>query len=72
MVVPALVATLRDEDDLVRRDGAAALGKIGAGAKAAVPALLAATQDRNLGVRQEAAKALQRIDPDAAARAGVR
>ncbi len=43
--VPALIATLRDEDGLVRGYAAYALGEIGPAANEAVPALEAAARD---------------------------
>ena len=55
--VPALIALLKDEDSLVRRHAAAALGWIGPAAKEAIPALEAAARD---GVRA-AESALKKI-----------
>jgi HEAT repeat protein len=54
-----LIATLKDEDNWVRRAAAEALGNIGD--KRAVPYLISALQDKNCYVQAEAAKALGKI-----------
>src|SRR3954467_9652077 len=46
VVIPALVAALKDENTYVRRDAARALGRFGAEAREAAPALLAALRDK--------------------------
>ncbi|HEY7310702.1 MAG TPA: HEAT repeat domain-containing protein [Gemmataceae bacterium] len=62
-VVPALTATLQDDNTYVRRDAARALGSFGAEATSAIPALQAARRDREPSVRKAADIALSRIDP---------
>gem|GEM_PF-2677391 len=56
--VPALVATLNDEDLAVRSIAAAALANMGAAAKDAIPALIATLNDNHSFVRLTAARAL--------------
>lgn len=57
--VPALMAALKDEDDLVRREAAAVLKQIGDAS--AVPALIETLKDEDVAIRQAAAEALGRI-----------
>ncbi len=68
--VAALIEDLKDEDEEVRRDAAAALGDIGPAAaknKDAVPALIVALKkDEDEEVRRNAATALGKIGPVAA------
>ena len=52
---------MKNEDSLIRRISAAALGKIGSRASAAIPALTEALQDKDPAVRQAAAEALKQI-----------
>src|SRR5262249_42691298 len=63
--LPALVVALGDEDVVVRRRVAMALGMMGAEAKEAVPALTAALGDPSDAVRLHAAAALGEIGPEA-------
>jgi HEAT repeat protein/lysophospholipase L1-like esterase len=63
--VSSLVAALASADPRVRTQAAWALGRIGAGAKAAEPALAKALQDPAESVRLWAAVALGRVGPDA-------
>jgi HEAT repeat protein len=61
-VVPGLLAALRDDNELVRRDAAHALGRVGAATPDVVSGLLAALRDDNDEyVRHLAAQALERI-----------
>src|SRR5262249_56976238 len=55
---------LKGWNEDVRREAAAALGGIGAPAKAAIPALVAALNDQNGTVTLQVAGALGRIGPD--------
>lgn len=64
--VPALIATLKDKDPLIRRLSAYALGEIGPKAASAVPALKEALPDPNRDVVFAVANALRSIDPKAA------
>jgi hypothetical protein len=70
LVVPVLVAALRNGDDS-RVYAEAALGDFGEDAKTAVPSLLELLKNEQ-PPRNFAAEALKRIDPEAAARAGVK
>lgn len=71
-VIPDLIARLQDDPPYVRVEAAAALGKFGAQAKAAVPALSELYQkERIKPVRDAVGDALLRIDPEAAARLGI-
>jgi HEAT repeat protein len=63
--VPLLGEMLRDADVLVRRQAAAALGRIGPRAEAAVPQLVAALRDEQDYIRRQAAFALGQIGPPA-------
>ena len=60
--VPDLIAALKDEDVLVRRQAAGALSRLGSRAKSALPALESALQDTDLGVRQLATFGIERIN----------
>jgi HEAT repeat protein len=64
--VPAVIAALRDTDEVVRAGAAAALGKIGPAAAETVPALIAALGDADKMVRRSAAGTLEHIGPPAA------
>jgi hypothetical protein len=55
------IRELKNEDSLIRRISAAALGKIGSRASAAIPALTEALQDKDPAVRQAAAGALKQV-----------
>ena len=55
------IRELKNENSLIRRISAAALGKIGSRASAAIPALTEALQDKDTAVRQAAAEALKQI-----------
>jgi hypothetical protein len=55
------IRELKNEDSLIRRISAAALGKIGSRARAAIPALTQALQDKDPAVRQAAAEALKQV-----------
>jgi tetratricopeptide (TPR) repeat protein len=59
--VSALIQMLKEADDVVRREAATALGKVGPGARDAVPALTEALGDRVENVRSSAAYALGKI-----------
>lgn len=61
--VPKLVRALRDKQNRVNWDAAAALGRIG---KASVPDLIRALDDSDSQVRETAAYALGEVGPDAA------
>jgi HEAT repeat protein len=63
--VRPLIAALKGDDARVRSGAAAALGRIGAAAGAAVPALRQALHDPRAPVREQAARALGRIGPQA-------
>ncbi len=67
MAVPALLASLGDEDPKTRREILFALGSIGPAASGAVPALMQSLDDEDMNVRYSAAFALGRIGPAAAA-----
>jgi HEAT repeat protein len=71
-VVPALAGALRDENYYVRRDAAAALGKMGPAARLAAPSLVAALNDKERSVRKAAAEALKKVDTVLAAKARLR
>jgi HEAT repeat protein len=60
--VPDLIAALKDEDVLVRRQAAGALSRLGSRAKSALPALESALQDTDLGVRHLATFGIERIN----------
>ncbi len=64
--VERLIGQLKDEDELVRRDAAEALGMIGPEAAPAVEALIEALKDEVAQVRRDAAWALGKIGPAAA------
>jgi HEAT repeat protein len=66
--VTALTRALKDKDEDVRGEAAAALGHIGAEAKSAVGDLVELLKDEHRAVRRQAATALQMIDPETAAR----
>lgn len=61
--VPALIETLRDENEsaVVRQWAAWSLGQIGPDARGAVPALVEALGDASPNVREAAAEALEKI-----------
>jgi len=63
--VPTLIGVLAEPDAPLRREAAAALGRIGPDACAAVPALMTALKDATLKVRLAAATALGALGPDA-------
>jgi HEAT repeat protein len=65
LVVPALVAALRNTNSGARPDIIAALGKFGPDAASAVPALLPALADPWYTVRTRATNALLKIAPEA-------
>jgi hypothetical protein len=70
--VPVLTALLGDEDLVMRRHAAAALGTVGPQARAAFPALLAtALKDRDPLLRGIARTVLLDIDREAAQKAGI-
>lgn len=74
VVVPMLIAALKDKAWQVRWTAATALRQITAteaDTKATVAALTAALKDENAKVRRAAGFALKVIDPGAARRAGV-
>lgn len=71
LLVPSLIRSLSDSDDLARQLAAVELQDFGAEAKPAVPALIKALSDYSEWVRQAAKDALLRIDPGAAEKAGV-
>jgi HEAT repeat protein len=60
--IPALIESLRDEDEGLRRRSAVALGQFGPLAAAAIPALLLALRDADEGVRSFAQTALALIE----------
>ncbi|MCX6867989.1 MAG: PQQ-binding-like beta-propeller repeat protein [Verrucomicrobia bacterium] len=64
---PALIRALQDDDTLVARDAARALGALGAKAAPAVPNLVKALAHRDDHLRIYAAEALASIGPTAAA-----
>jgi|GEM_PF-1388606 hypothetical protein len=61
-VVPALIASLKDEDIDVRWSAAIGLGYFGAEAKSALPALKKAKDDKDKRVRNAASVAISRIE----------
>ena len=63
--VPALIDSLRDDDDECRFWAVTALSSIGSAAKDAIPRLIEHLQDRAFGIRQASAQALSAIDPTA-------
>ncbi len=67
--VPALVASLRDEDPKTRQEILFALGAIDAGAAEAVPAMIESLNDEDMDVRYSAAYALGKMGAAAAAAA---
>jgi HEAT repeat protein len=64
VIVPALIAALKDREGDVRHSAAIKLGLYGEQAKDAIPALQKAQNDRDARVREAARKALSRIDPE--------
>lgn len=64
-VVPVLISALRDEETVVRRASAFALGRIGPRAAAAVPALMTVLSDPQPRVRSAAVRGLRRLGPRA-------
>jgi hypothetical protein len=68
--IPVLIALLRDPEPQVRQIAAQGLGKVGAGASAAIPAISIACHDENDMVQQQARQALRAIDPEAARKVG--
>ena len=60
--VAGLVKALQDDNALVRKRAAIALGRLGPGARAAVPALEKALHDADADVRAAAAAALEKVD----------
>ena len=58
---PALIETLKHENNSIRATGAEALAEIGPDAAAAAPALADALSDKDATVRSRAATALERI-----------
>ena len=70
--IPALIESLRDEDEGLRRRSAVALGQFGPLAAAAIPALLLALQDSDEGVRSFARTALAADRAVGASRDGLR
>ena len=67
--IQLLISALRSEDSGVRRQAAAALGKIGPAAKAAVPALIKVLKENyeSIEVREQAEAVLGKIGPAAKA-----
>jgi HEAT repeat protein len=66
--VVELVEDLKHNDEAVRMDAAAALGKVNSSeVSQAVPVLSAALKDPSAYVRQSAAKSLKALGPDAQA-----
>jgi CubicO group peptidase (beta-lactamase class C family) len=63
--VASLVSALADVDTAVRRNGAAALGRLGSGGAAAAPNLVGALDDRDAVVRWNSAVALATIGSQA-------
>ena len=63
--VSALIAALKDKDEVVRINAATALGSMDAEAASAVPALTEALKDKNERVRSSAAYALESIGAEA-------
>lgn len=68
-VVPAMIESLKDQDEDVRLSAAIGLGSFGEEAKAAIPDLQAAQRDHDVRVRRAAGVALSRIDPQLATKA---
>jgi HEAT repeat protein len=66
--VPGLIRVLKDRDEDVRGESAAALGHIGPEARDAVGDLVQLLKDESKAVRRQAATALKMIDPSTAAR----
>jgi HEAT repeat protein len=66
--VAALTRALKDKDEDVRGEAAAALGHIGAEARSAVGDLVELLKDEHKAVRRQTATALRLIDPETAAR----
>jgi HEAT repeat protein len=66
--VPALTTVLKDQDEDVRGEAAAALGHLGVEARVAVADLVELLKDERKAVRRQAATALKMIDPETAAR----
>ena len=64
-VMPVLIETLKDEDELVGLGATLALHEVGAEAKAAVPALTEALKSKHPAFRYYAAGALGSIGPNA-------
>ncbi len=64
-VVPKLTAALKDQDFIVRKNAALALGEIGPAAKPATEGLIGVLKDENPVVRRAAAGSLGRIRPEA-------
>jgi HEAT repeat protein len=62
-VVPALIESLKDNQDDVRWSAAIGLGYFGEQAHDAIPALQEAQHDPDARVREAAGVALSRIDP---------
>jgi RNA polymerase sigma factor (sigma-70 family) len=62
LAVPALVQALQSDQNWVRANAAAALGRFGGQARAAVPALKKALEDSDANVRRQAAAALKGIN----------
>jgi HEAT repeat protein len=60
-IVPALVQAMEDQNRVVRRATARALGSVGPQAVEAVPDLIQALEDRTWSVRRAAAGALKAI-----------
>lgn len=60
---PQVIPLLKDEDPVVRRLAAYALGQMGPAAKAALPDLTAALQDGDRNVITAAVNAIRAIDP---------
>jgi RNA polymerase sigma factor (sigma-70 family) len=65
LAVPALIKCLESNDEYLRANSAAVLGKFGNQAKPATAALTKALEDSNANVRRQAAAALARINSDA-------
>ncbi len=62
VAVAALIEALSDEDSVVRRDAARALGGFGHAAQPALPALKAHLDDAEPSVRKAAAAAIKKIE----------
>jgi HEAT repeat protein len=72
IMIPALVAALKDSNREVACYAAEALGGFGPQAKSAVPELLEALKRRDGRLREAAGKALKLVDPRKADQAGIR